>query len=127
MGSQTQVFNIFPGRCGSGPSRRLLLCNARDAGTLRQQAYPAGECNVKDAVYKVTEVVGTSTKGIEDAIQRAISRTAKTVHHIRWFEVAEMRGHVAEGKIERYQVRSEERRVGKECVSKCRSRWSTSH
>src|SRR3546814_9965543 len=89
MGSQTQVFNIFPGRCGSGPSRRLLLCNARDAGTLRQQAYPAGECNVKDAVYKVTEVVGTSTKGIEDAIQRAISRTAKTVHHIRWFERSE--------------------------------------
>src|SRR3546814_17267130 len=25
------------------------------------------------------------------------------------------------------QVRSEERRVGKECVSKCRYRWSTSH
>src|SRR3546814_13485087 len=104
MGSQTQVFNIFPGRCGSGPSRRLLLCNARDAGTLRQQAYPAGECNVKDAVYKVTEVVGTSTKGIEDAIQRAIPRTAKTVHPISWFAVAEMRCHVAEGQIERNQV-----------------------
>src|SRR3546814_12380268 len=80
------------GGAGSDHSRRLLLCNARDAETLRQQAHPAGECNVKDAVYKVTEVVGTSTKGIEDAIQRAISRTAKTVHHIRWFEVAEMRG-----------------------------------
>src|SRR3546814_14100214 len=25
------------------------------------------------------------------------------------------------------RVRSEERRVGKECVSKCRSRWSTYH
>src|SRR3546814_17955944 len=79
---------------GAGPDhfRRLLLCNARDMGTLRQQAHPAGECNVKDAVYKVTEVVGTSTKGIEDAIQRAISRTAKTVHHIRWFEIG--RAHV---------------------------------
>src|SRR3546814_7808421 len=47
---------------GAGPDhfRRLLLCNARDMGTLRQQAHPAGECNVKDAVYKVTEVVGRS-------------------------------------------------------------------
>src|SRR3546814_12619472 len=111
MGPQTQVFNIFPGRCGSRPSRRLLLGNARDAGTLRQQAYPVGECNVKDAVYKVTEVVGTSTKGIEDAIQRAISRTAKTVHHIRWFAVAEMRGHVAAGKTGRASCRE---RVGQD-------------
>src|SRR3546814_15352488 len=28
---------------------------------------------------------------------------------------------------ERHQIRSEERRVGKECVSTCRSRWSPSH
>src|SRR3546814_8616372 len=40
------------GGAGSDHSRRLLLCNARDAETLRQQAHPAGECNVKDAVYK---------------------------------------------------------------------------
>src|SRR3546814_15200919 len=29
--------------------------------------------------------------------------------------------------IPSYQVRSEERRVGKECVSTCRSRWSPYH
>src|SRR3546814_2843362 len=29
--------------------------------------------------------------------------------------------------VEVYQARSEERRVGKECVSTCRSRWSPYH
>src|SRR3546814_7138004 len=31
------------------------------------------------------------------------------------------------GDIRQTNVRSEERRVGKECVSKCRSRWSPYH
>src|SRR3546814_412475 len=37
------------------------------------------------------------------------------------------RGHLGKRLIERYKLRSEERRVGKECVSTCRSRWSPYH
>jgi dodecin len=57
-----------------------------------------------DNVYKVVELVGSSPDGIEGAIQNAISRASKTLHHIGWFEVQETRGHVVDGQIKHYQV-----------------------
>src|SRR3546814_7026105 len=42
-------------------------------------------------------------------------------------KAAAMMGLTAEMLSQTHQVRSEERRVGKECVSKCRSRWSPYH
>jgi dodecin len=59
---------------------------------------------MSDNIYKVTEVVGTSTTSIEDAISGAIDRTAETVRDIGWFEVTETRGHVVDGKVAHYQV-----------------------
>lgn len=55
-------------------------------------------------VYKVTEVVGTSETGIDDAIRCAIERAAWTIKDIGWFEVIETRGHVLDGKVAHYQV-----------------------
>jgi dodecin len=55
-------------------------------------------------VYKLVEIVGTSTAGTDDAIRNAIETAAKTIRRIDWFEVLETRGHVAEGKIDHYQV-----------------------
>ncbi len=55
-------------------------------------------------VMKVIEVVGTSSASVEDAIQSAIARTAKTVNHLLWFEVTEVRGHIANQTVDRYQV-----------------------
>lgn len=54
--------------------------------------------------YMLIEVVGTSTKSIEDAIQGALTDAYKKVKHIRWFEVIETRGHVKDGKIQYFQV-----------------------
>lgn len=59
---------------------------------------------MSDNIYKVTEVVGTSETSIEDAINGAVERTAKTVRDISWFEVTETRGHVVDGKVAHYQV-----------------------
>ena len=55
-------------------------------------------------VYKMVELVGTSTSGTDDAIRRAIETAAKTLRHIDWFEVVETRGHVAGGKVAHFQV-----------------------
>lgn len=55
-------------------------------------------------VYKLVEIVGTSTTGTDDAIRNAIETSAKTLRHIDWFQVTETRGHVADGKIAHYQV-----------------------
>lgn len=55
-------------------------------------------------VYKLVEVVGTSTTGSDDAIRNAVETAAKTIRHIDWFEVVEHRGHVREGRIAHHQV-----------------------
>ncbi len=57
-----------------------------------------------DHVYKRIELAGTSTKGIEDAVERALMKASKTVRNMRWFEVTELRGHIDGGKVERWQV-----------------------
>lgn len=59
---------------------------------------------MSDNIYKIIELVGSSETSIEDAIQGAIARAAKTVREVRWFEVKETRGHVENGKVAHYQV-----------------------
>jgi len=55
-------------------------------------------------VYKVVEIVGTSSKSIEDAIQKGIARAASSLRHIGWFEVIGTRGHVENDHVVHYQV-----------------------
>jgi flavin-binding protein dodecin len=62
------------------------------------------EHTMPDHVYKLVELVGSSTVGTDDAIRNAIATAAKTLRHIDWFEVLETRGHVADGKVAHYQV-----------------------
>ena len=54
--------------------------------------------------YRVTEIVGTSPDGIDQAVRNGISRAAETVRHIDWFEVTEVRGHVVDGQVDHFQV-----------------------
>lgn len=55
-------------------------------------------------VYKYIEVVGTSSKSIEDAIATAIAHASKTVRNIYWFEITETRGKVENGAVTEYQI-----------------------
>jgi flavin-binding protein dodecin len=57
-----------------------------------------------DRTYRVTEIVGTSTDGVEQAIQNGIDRAAKTIRHLDWFEVTEIRGHIVGGEVMHFQV-----------------------
>jgi flavin-binding protein dodecin len=57
-----------------------------------------------DHVYRVIEVVGTSSKSISDAIDRAIARAHRTLRNLRWFEVMRTSGHIEDGKVRHYQV-----------------------
>jgi len=56
-----------------------------------------------DSVYSVSEIVGTSTEGIDDAVRSAISRASKTLHNLDWFEVTDIRGRI-EGGRNHFQV-----------------------
>ena len=59
---------------------------------------------MSEHVYKSIELTGTSATSIEDAINKALARAAKTVRDLRWFQVIETRGEVAGGKVSRWQV-----------------------
>jgi flavin-binding protein dodecin len=58
----------------------------------------------RDHVYKIIELVGSSEKGIEEAVQNAITRASKTVREMKWFEVVQTRGHIENGSVRHYQV-----------------------
>lgn len=59
---------------------------------------------MSDQVYKIVEIVGTSDKSISLAIENAIAKASDSLRHLGWFEVVQMRGNIADGKVNRYQV-----------------------
>ena len=59
---------------------------------------------MSDRTYRLTEIVGTSPDGIDQAIRNGLERAARTLRHIDWFEVTQMRGQVKDGDVEHFQV-----------------------
>lgn len=57
-----------------------------------------------DHVYKTIELVGSSTKGVEDAVQKAVAKASQTVRNLRWFEILDTRGHIEGGRVAHWQV-----------------------
>jgi dodecin len=57
-----------------------------------------------DNTYSITEIVGSSTEGIDDAIKGAVSRASKTLHNLDWFEVTGMRGRIEYDGLCHFQV-----------------------
>ena len=54
--------------------------------------------------YKVTEIVGTSTNGVDEAIRNGVNKASKTLRNLDWFEVVGVRGHLVDGGVGHYQV-----------------------
>jgi len=59
---------------------------------------------MSDHVYKIVQLVGSSEKSIEEAIEGAIGRADHTIDNLDWFEVIDTRGHIKNGKVAHYQV-----------------------
>ena len=57
-----------------------------------------------DNTYGISEIVGSSATSIDDAIRQAITKATEDRRHIRWFEVTELRGFVAAGAVQHFQV-----------------------
>jgi flavin-binding protein dodecin len=54
--------------------------------------------------YRVTEIVGTSHEGVDQAVRNGISRAGQTLRNLDWFEVKEIRGHLENGQVADWQV-----------------------
>jgi flavin-binding protein dodecin len=54
--------------------------------------------------YRLTEIVGTSSESVDDAIRNGINRAGRTLRNLDWFQVVEVRGAIADSQISSYQV-----------------------
>jgi flavin-binding protein dodecin len=59
---------------------------------------------MSDHIYKTIELVGSSSKGVEDAVQKAVAKAAETVRNLRWFQVVDTRGNIENGRVAHWQV-----------------------
>jgi flavin-binding protein dodecin len=59
---------------------------------------------MKDHIYKIIELTGTSTTSIEDAVAKAVRRAHATLKNLCWFNVIETRGSIDKGKVQHWQV-----------------------
>jgi dodecin len=56
-------------------------------------------------VYAISEIAGSSTESIEEAIENALARARKTLRNLDWFETTEIRGHLGDdGTVAHSQV-----------------------
>ena len=53
---------------------------------------------MSDSVYSISEIVGSSTESVDDAIRGAVTRASKTLHNLDWFEVTDIRGRIEDGR-----------------------------
>ena len=59
---------------------------------------------MSDNIYRIAEVVGSSPNGVDDAIRNAVGRANRTLRNMDWFEMVEIRGHLAGGQVADWQV-----------------------
>ena len=59
---------------------------------------------MSDHVYKSVEITGSSSDGVTEAIDRAVAKASETLRNLDWFEVVNVRGHIADGRVAHYQV-----------------------
>ncbi|KRT56022.1 dodecin [endosymbiont of Ridgeia piscesae] len=59
---------------------------------------------MSEHIYKMIEIVGSSSESSDDAVRNAIRRAAKSIHNMNWFEVVESRGHIQDGEVAHWQV-----------------------
>jgi flavin-binding protein dodecin len=57
-----------------------------------------------ERTYKKIEIVGVSETSFAQATENAVARACESLRHVDWFEVAEMRGLVADNKVKEFQV-----------------------
>jgi hypothetical protein len=55
-------------------------------------------------VYRVSEVVGTSSESVEQAVRNALKRANATLRNLDWFQVSEVRGTINGGDVGEFQV-----------------------
>ena len=59
---------------------------------------------MSNRTYRISEIVGTSSESINDAVQNGVTRAGETLRHLDWFEVTGVRGQITGTDVSHYQV-----------------------
>lgn len=59
---------------------------------------------MSNRTYRISEIVGTSSDSINDAVQNGVKRAGETLRHLDWFEVTGVRGQIIGTEVSHYQV-----------------------
>lgn len=57
-----------------------------------------------DTTYRLSEIVGTSSDSVHQAVRNGLRRASKTIRNLEWFEVTQIRGTVVNGEVGQFQV-----------------------
>jgi flavin-binding protein dodecin len=93
---------VFP-RCGA--SRAVVVQPLTLTGAMRMIARITGGLEMAESVYKVVELVGTSTDSWERAAAAAIERAGQTLRDLRIAQVVEQDVVLEGGKVQAYRTK----------------------
>src|SRR4029453_17515961 len=88
----------------SSASSSATRCPRCCRGRARSPDPVEKEILVAEHIYRIGEIGGTSPNGFDDGIRNAVSRANQTLRNIDWFEMTEVRGHLADGQVADWQV-----------------------
>lgn len=60
--------------------------------------------NADEPTYRLSEIVGTSSDSIHQAVRNGLKRASQTIRNLDWFEVTQVRGTVVDGQVGQFQV-----------------------
>ncbi len=106
------------GRVGQGPVADFvdaaqaapMTAGPPDSGAARtrgatNRSATGGDSTMAESVYKIIELVGTSTESWEKAALAAVARAGKTLRDIRIAEIADLDMHMQDGKVQAYRAK----------------------
>jgi flavin-binding protein dodecin len=76
-----------------------------DPATPASPSHRQKEQGMADHTYVVSEIVGTSSEDVNQAIRNGVRRASRTLRNLDWFELIEVRGAISDGEIQHYQVK----------------------
>jgi dodecin len=57
-----------------------------------------------EPTYRLSEIVGTSSESVHQAVRNGLKRASQTIRNLDWFEVSQIRGTVIDGEVGQFQV-----------------------
>jgi flavin-binding protein dodecin len=83
----------------------IIRSESKVYGANRKEKIMAKQAGSAESIYKIVEVIGTSTKSWDDAAKNAVETAAGTLRDLRVAEIVKLDMKVEDGKVRAYRAR----------------------